>query len=353
MKTVRLGKTGLEVSRVGMGGIPIQRPPLNEAVRVMQRALDLGVNFIDTSLGYGDSEERIGQAIAAIAGRREQVIIATKGGWRDKATVMEHIERSRQRLNTDYIDLWQLHGVNSLEGYEGVLEPGGALEGAQEALEAGTIRHIGISSHSPDVARTAIVSGFFETIQFPFNFVARELAEVLVPLAREHDVGFIAMKPFAGGMLRKANLAIRYLLQFEGVVPIPGIERAAEIEEIADIVASGPWELTPQEQQEIEEVRARVGTRFCRRCRYCMPCPQEVEIQPLMTLPILWELWPPDLSFSERSIGGYMTHAVESATNCVQCGECEAKCPYDLPIREMIVEHVALYESVAAEHKVS
>jgi aryl-alcohol dehydrogenase-like predicted oxidoreductase len=161
MKTVRLGKTGLEVSRVGMGGIPIQRPPLDEAVRVIQRALDLGVNFIDTAYSYGAgmSEERIGKAIA---GRREQVILATKGGWRDKATVMEHIERSRQRLKTDYIDLWQLHGVNSLEGYEGVLKPGGALEGAQEALKAGTIRHIGLSSHSPDVARAAIASGFLK-----------------------------------------------------------------------------------------------------------------------------------------------------------------------------------------------
>lgn len=347
MKTVRLGKTGLKVSRVGMGGIPIQRPPLDEAIKVLQRAFDLGVNLVDTSIGYGDSEERIGKGLI---GRREQVIVATKGRWKDKTTALENIEQSLKRLNTDYIDLWQFHGVNTLEGYEGVLGPDGAMEGAQAALQAGKIRHIGISSHSPDVAKRAVVSGHFETIQFPFNFVARELAEELVPLAREHDVGFIAMKPFAGGMLRKANLAIRYLLQFEGVVPIPGIERAAEIEEIADIVASGPWELTPQEQQEIEEIRARVGTRFCRRCRYCMPCPQEVEIQPLMTLPILWELWPPDLSFSERSIGGYMTHAVESATNCIQCGECELKCPYQLPIREIIADNIAFYERMAAEH---
>jgi predicted aldo/keto reductase-like oxidoreductase len=246
-------------------------------------------------------------------------------------------------------ELFAGYGVNTLEGYEGVLGPGGAMEAAQEALQAGKIRHIGLSSHSKEVAMKAVASGHFETIQFPFNFVAREPAEELLPLAREHDVGFIAMKPFAGGMLRKANLAIKYLLQFEGVVPDPGVEKVKEIEEIVGIVNSGAWELTDQEWQEIEEVRARVGTRFCRRCRYCMPCPQKVEIQPLMSLHLLWELWPPDLSFSERSIGAYAMNAVESAKNCIQCGECEEKCPYKLPIREMIVERIALYERVAAE----
>jgi predicted aldo/keto reductase-like oxidoreductase len=345
MKTVRLGRTELEIGRVGIGGIPIQRPPLNEAVATIQRALDLGVNLIDTSIAYGDSEERIGQAIA---GRRDQVVVATKGRWNDKATALENIERSLARLNTDYIDLWQFHGVNSLEGYRRVLGPGGAMEGAQQALQAGKIRHIGLSSHSPDVAKEAVISGYVETIQFPFNFVARELGEELFPLARQHDVGFIAMKPFAGGMLRKANLTIKYLLQFEGVVPIPGVEKAAEIEEIVDIVNREPWALTSRERQEIEALRDQVGTRFCRRCGYCMPCSQNVNIQPLMTLPVLWELWPP----SEPSNRAFMREVVESARNCVQCGECETRCPYELPIREMIVEHVALYERVMTKYDV-
>jgi len=270
MNTVRLGKSELMVSRVGMGGIPIQRPPFDEAVRVIRRALDLGVSLIDTSRGYGDSEERIG---VAVAGRRDQVTLATKGGWRDEDMARDGIDQSLKRL--------------------------------------------------------------------------RELA----PLAREHDVGFIAMKPFAGGMLRKADLTIRYLLQFENVVPIPGIERATEIEEIAAIVEGGARRLTPEERKEIEEIRERVGTRFCRRCQYCMPCPQGVEIQTLMTLPVLWELWPPELAFSEESIGGYVKRTVESAANCIQCGECEAKCPYELPIREMIVEHVELYRREIAKRR--
>jgi predicted aldo/keto reductase-like oxidoreductase len=340
MKTVRLGKTGLEVSRIGMGGIPLTRPTEDEAIKVVRRALDLGVNFIDTALGYGISEERIGKAIAS---RREQVIIATKGG------APEHIDISLKRLNTDYIDLWQIHGINTFEALEQV-EQAFASGVVQRVLQTGRIKHIGFSSHSLKVALKAVASGRFETVQFPLNFVSNEAVDELVPLAREHDVGFIAMKPFAGGRIKDANLVIKYLLQFESVVPDPGIEKAEEIEEIVDIVNNKPWELTDQERQEIAEIRAQVGTRFCRQCEYCMPCSQGVHICGVLYLPILWELWPPDLYFSERSIGGYVTHAVQSAQNCVQCGECEEKCPYQLPIREMMVESMAFYERVAAEY---
>jgi aryl-alcohol dehydrogenase-like predicted oxidoreductase len=228
MKTVVLGKTGLEVSRIGMGGIPIQRPPLREAITVIQHTLNLGINFIDTALAYGDSENRFGKAIA---GRREEVIIATKGGWGDKKTTAKHITWSLQRLNTDYIDLWQFHGVSTLEGYEKVTS-GSVLKAAQDALHAGKIRHLGLTGHNIDVALRAVSSGLFETIQFPFNFISHEAADELVSLAREYDVGFIGMKPFAGGNITDAHLAIKYVLQFDTVVPDPGIEKIEEIEEL-------------------------------------------------------------------------------------------------------------------------
>jgi predicted aldo/keto reductase-like oxidoreductase len=170
------------------------------------------------------------------------------------------------------------------------------MEAAQEALRAGKIRHIGFSSHSLDVALKMVPSCLFETVQFPFNFVCNEAADKLLPLAREHDVGFIAMKPFAGGMLKDANLVIKYLLQFDNVVPDPGIEKIKEIEEIVDIVEYGEW--------------------------------------------------PPEWFFS----WGYVKNMVASAKNCIQCGECEEKCPYHLPIREMIVESIEFYGRVAAEY---
>ena len=341
MKTVRLGKTGLEVSRIGMGGIPIVRLTEDEAIKVVQHVLGLGVTFIDTARSYKTSEERIGKAIV---GHRDQVVIATKTpGW-DKATAMEHLELSLERLDINYIDLWQFHGVSTFEKYERVLGPGGAMEAAREALETGKIRHIGVSSHNVDVALKAVASGHFETIQFPFNFVANEAADELVSLAREHDVGFIAMKPFAGGNLGDANLAIKYLLQFEGVVPIPGIQKVEEIEEIVNIANSEPWGLTTQERQKIKDIRAELGTRFCRWCGYCQPCPQEVNIPQLMNIPTSLKRW------GREQLLPRLAEVVENGRNCVQCGECEEKCPYHLPIREMIVEHIEFFDSVSAEH---
>jgi len=251
------------------------------------------------------------------------------------------LEVSLKRLNTDYIDLWQFHGINTFEEYERVL--GGTMEAAQEALQAGKIRHIGISSHSMEIALKAVSSDYFEAIQFPFNFVNNDPADELVPLAREHDVGFIAMKPFAGGHLKNANLAIKYLLQFDNVLPDPGIKKVEEIEEIVDIV-NGSWELTPQEWQEIEDIRAALGRRFCQWCHYCTPCPQEVDIPPLMNIPGLLKLWGRAQFLSQ------MAEIVGGGRNCVQCGECEEKCPFPLPIREMIVENIEFYERVAAEH---
>jgi hypothetical protein len=242
-------------------------------------------------------------------------------------------------LQTDYVDLWQLHNVSTFEAYQQVIGPGGAMEAAHQALEEGKVRHVGVTSHSMDVSLEAVPSGHFETLQFPFNFVTNEAVDKLLPLVREHDMGFIAMKPFAGGLLDDANLAIKYLLQFDHVVPDPGIERIAEIEEIVDIVQD--YELTPQERQEMERIRAEVGTRFCRRCQYCQPCPEGVQITMLMVMPSFCKRFP-----VERLTEGWIAGIVASAQNCTECGECETKCPYHLPIREMMAEHIELYESV-------
>jgi len=337
MEKIRLGKTDMNVSRVGMGGIPLTRPTEENAIKVIQHALTLGVNFIDTAIGYGISEERIGKAIAD---RREKVFIATKGGGRDKARVMECIDQSLKNLNVDYIDLWQFHGISTMEYLEIIISPGGVLEAAQEAKEVGKIKHIGFSSHSIDVAMKAVPTGHFETVQIPFNFICNEAANELLPLAKKHDVGFIAMKPFAGGMLDNANLVIKFLMQYDTVLPIPGIEKIEEIDEIVNIIEKGPLEPTKQEREEIEDIRLKTGTRFCRRCGYCLPCPQGVKINSMMTLPALYGLWSPERFFS----WDYVKENVESAKNCIQCGECEPKCPYNLPIREMIVESLEFYE---------
>jgi len=249
---------------------------------------------------------------------------------------------SLKRLNTDYIDLWQFHNISSLELLKQVLGPGGGMKDAKEALRAGKIGHIGISSHTLEVAKKAVTSGQFETVQFPLNFIAREAADELVGLARDNDVGFIGMKPFAGGNITDAMLAIGYVLQHENVVPDPGIERVEEIEEIVGLVDEG-IELTDDDWARMDAARDELGSRFCRQCMYCMPCPNGVEIWLLMYMENLFRLWP-----RERVIQIFGDDA-ETALNCIQCGECEKKCPYNLPIRELIKENYAFYKRMVGQ----
>ena len=336
MKKIRLGKSGLNVTRVVMGGIPIQRPSMEEAKKVINRALDLGINFIDTSIAYGDSEIRIGEAVKD---RREDVFLATKGSWRSRESVTECIESSLKRLQTDYIDLWQMHNIRNPEAFEQVIAPDGSMEAAQEALESGKIRHLGFSTHNLDAAILGVKSGFFETVQFPLNFIAREATEELVNVAKERDVGFIGMKPFAGGNITDARLAIGYALQFDNVVPDPGIERVEEIEEIVELVEKG-IELTDEDHALMDKIKDELGNRFCRQCMYCMPCPQGVEIWLLTYMKNLFRLWP-----HQRVIDVFGKSA-DTAELCIQCGECETRCPYDLPIRELIQENHEYYKKI-------
>jgi aryl-alcohol dehydrogenase-like predicted oxidoreductase len=334
MKKVRLGKTGLKVSRVAMGGIPIQRPPINYAVKVINRALDLGVNLIDTSIAYGDSELIIGKGIQ---GRRDEVLLATKGTWVDKETTYEHIDRSLERLGTDYIDLWQMHNIRDPDAMLKVLTSGSSMDAAQEAMEQGKILHLGFSTHNLEVALMGVDSGFFETVQFPLNFIAREAEERLVEHAREHNVGFIGMKPFAGGNITNARLALGYVLRHGTVVPDPGIERVEEIEEIVSLVNEG-INLTDEDWARMDTIRDELGNKFCRQCMYCMPCPYGVEIWLLTYMENLFRLWP-----REQVIQVFGDRA-ETALNCTQCGELEERCTYGLPIRELIQENYIFYK---------
>lgn len=342
MRKVRLGQTELMVSEVGFGGIPIQRLTEEEAVRVIRHCMDLGVTFIDTAHVYGTSEERIGKAIA---GRRDEVILASKSPGRDTETFRQHMEQSFERLDTDYIDLYQFHNVSTEEHYRDVMAPGGPMEVAQKARAAGRIGHIGVTSHTLELAVTLAESDLFETVMFPFNFVINEPAARLLPACEEHDVGFIAMKPMAGGMLDDAWLPFRFLQQHSGVLPLVGIQRESEMDEIVEIMAHKE-PLTDKEASDIRRLREKLGTRFCRACGYCLPCPQEIEIPMLMRMRAHAKRFP-----QERFYGAWGQEIIAAAETCLECGDCEERCPYDLPIRELIVENVAWYQEVLARHQ--
>lgn len=341
MRKVRLGKTGLMVSEVGFGGIPIQRLSDGDAVAVVRRCLDLGVTFIDTAFGYGTSEERIGRAIR---GRREGLILASKSPARDATTFRQHLEQSLRRLGVDHIELYQFHNVSTQEQLDQVVGPGGALEAAREAQAAGRIGHIGATSHSREVATMMAGSGLFETMMFPFNFVTPEPLERLIPICRQNDVGFIVMKPMAGGMLENATIAFKWLRQYPDLVPIPGIEAAAEMEEIVAVM-EGPAELSDAEGAEMRRLLDELGTEFCRRCDYCQPCPANIRISTLMNMKSFLKRFPPERFFA------MMGEVVAQAKECQDCGECEARCPYHLAIRSIMRENMALYAERRAQYR--
>jgi len=342
VEKIRLGKTDLMVTRLGFGGIPIQRLSEEDAITVVRKCVELGITFLDTANAYTTSEERIGKAIA---GKRQEFIIATKSGARDRENIEKHLNLSLEHLQTDYIDLYQFHGVSTFEHLKTVMDPKGPRAVVEDAKKAGKIRHIGITSHSMDVAKEAVKTDQFETLMFPFNFITCEPAEELLPLCREHDVGFIDMKPMGGGMLDNATVAFKYLLQFPDIVYIPGIEQTWEIEEIAGIV-QGSGQMTPEEEAEMQRLCEELGTRFCRRCDYCQPCPQEIPISTVMNSASFAKRLPPQRIFS-----GWISEGMERAATCTDCGECEEKCPYHLPIREIIAERSQWYQEAKKQYQ--
>jgi uncharacterized protein len=331
MRNVRLGRTNITVPQLGFGGIPIQRLGEAEAVKVVERCLELGVVYIDTANGYTTSEERIGKAIK---GKRHQVILATKTHAGNRELIEKNLKLSLTRLGADYIDVYQLHGVSTMLALEAVFSPGGALDVLKDAQKAGYIKHIGITSHQIDVAKKAIESNQFSTLMFPFNFLATEAADVLLPVCRKMDVGFIGMKPLAGGMVENAAVCFKYLAQFPDVVLIPGIEKIVEIEEIRKIMSSS-LRLTTAEKSAMEIIKKELGPNFCHRCDYCQPCTAGIPISGVMALKSFYKRLPPERFFSDMVVP-----MMEKAATCTQCGNCEERCPYHLPVRKIIAEYV-------------
>ncbi len=327
MDTVRLGRSGLEVTRIGFGSIPMQRLNDQDAVRVVRAALDGGLNWIDTANAYGTSEERIGKAIAGYD--RSSLKVFTKSHGKDPGTVRSQVELSLERLGLSYLDLFQFHLVPSPEEWRR-MEEGGTLEAALRLRDEGMIRHLGASAHNPDAALAVAGDPRIEVLQYPFNFIVNREAEEVLESCRRHDVGFIAMKPFGGGALGRASACIRFLMSYPGIVTDPGFEKLEEVEEVLALWREGA-PLSPEDRAAIERLRSELGTRFCRRCGYCAPCPNGVEIVTLMSADSLVKRFP-----VERLTTGWPAEARESADLCIECRECEEKCPYELPITEQI-----------------
>lgn len=326
MEYIQLGKTGLTVSRVGFGGIPIQRISAEEAGTLMQSVRDAGINYIDTAKAYTVSEAYIGQAIA---GMRDQFVLATKSMARTKEAMAADIATSLERLQTDYIDLYQVHNPN-VQQLKAVCEPGGALEALQEAKAAGKIGHIGLTAHATEVFRMGLSLDWVETIMFPYNIVETQGEELMQECTRK-GVGFIAMKPLAGGAIEDAELAMRFICSNPDVtVVIPGMYNPAEVAQNVQ-AAANTAPLTAEEGHAAQAIRDQLGSNFCRRCNYCAPCTVGIAIPSVF----LFEGYLSRYGLENWARERYATVQVK-ASACIGCGVCETRCPYHLPIREML-----------------
>lgn len=328
MQYVSLGQTGLKISRLGFGGIPIQRIDQPGTRALLQAAHAAGINYIDTARGYTVSEEWIGQSLEEL-GLRDQFVLATKCRALTREEMQEQLALSLKNLRTDHIELYQFHNP-SLQDLKTILAPGGALEALREARDAGVVGHIGVTAHLAAVFEAALDVPEFETIMFPYNIVEQQGAELIARCAKAGKA-FIDMKPLAGGAIEDGHLALRYVLSNPNVtVAIPGMAAPEELQQNVQ-GAENVAPLTPEEEEACQKVRDALGTQFCRRCNYCAPCSVGIQIPNVF----LFQGYLNRYGLAEWGRSRYATLPVK-ASACVQCGVCETRCPYNLPIREMM-----------------
>jgi predicted aldo/keto reductase-like oxidoreductase len=327
MKRIELGSTGLVVSKLGFGGIPIQRVDEDQAIETVKYAVEKGVDYIDTARVYTTSEYRIGMALQQT---KRKVVLATKSFNRTSDGIQEDVAISLKELQRNYIDLYQCHSVNDGQTYHQIVSPGGALEGLKKAKQAGWIGHIGISSHSLDLLDRVLDDGLFETVMVCFSFLEPAAQEKIIPKAIQKGIGVIAMKPFSGGVLDNAKLALKFVLSQPGILVLPGVERKELVNDNWKIFKRNPI-LSEKEWREIESIRRTHHKSFCRRCGYCQPCPQEIPIPYVLNFRGIAKT-----SGLDPFRGGSFREALVKAEQCSECRECTTRCPYGLPVPELI-----------------
>lgn len=329
-----LGKTGLKVSRMGFGGIPIQRIDAEGTRKLIHKLHKAGVNYIDTARAYTVSEEYLGYALEGI---RQDFVLATKSMARTKEAMEKDIDLSLEKLRTDYIDLYQIHNPSPAD-LERIQAPGGALEALQEAKAVGKIGHIGITLHPVELFKVAVDFDWVETIMFPYNLVETQ-AEELIKICAQRNIGFIDMKPLAGGAIDDATLALRFIASNPNVtVVIPGMAAAEEADQnLAAVNDTAP--LSQAEKEKIQSIRDELGTQFCRRCNYCAPCSAGISIYTQFLLEGYYNRY----NLQDWAISRYRAQD-KKASDCIDCGVCETRCPYNLPIRDMMKRVSKLFE---------
>ena len=334
MSSVTLGRTGLVLEKNGFGALPIQRISGDAAVHLLRKAYDAGFRFFDTARYYTDSEKKLG---VAFAGMRDKVVIASKTMALDPESFRRDLETSLQELGTDYIDIYQFHNPPFCP------RPGdgtGLYEEMLKAKEAGKIRHISITSHRYKVAEEAVKSGLYDTLQYPFSYLCGEYELRLVSLCSEHNVGFIAMKAMAGGLIRNSKASAAYLEKFPNVLPIWGIQRECELDEFISYISTAP-ELDAELEKVISDDRKMLAGEFCRSCGSCLPCPAEIDIPQCARMSLMLRRAP-----SEAFLTEMWNAKMEKISDCINCGSCRSKCPYQLDTPNLLRRNLEDYRNV-------
>ena len=333
MEKVRLGRTNIVVNRNGFGALPVQRVNKEEAKVILKKAYANGINFFDSARAYSDSEEKIGLSLSDV---RKDIYIATKtmattveDFWRDLNTSLE-------LLKTDYIDIYQFHNPSFCpKPNDGT----GLYEAMLEAKEQGKIKHIGITNHRLHVAKEAVESGLYDTLQFPFSYLASDKEEELVRLCKEKDVGFICMKALSGGLITRSDVAYAYLAQFDNTLPIWGIQKEKELDEFISYNDNPPV-LNDEIKAIIEHDRQELAGEFCRGCGYCMPCPMGIEINQCARMSLMLRRSP-----SANWLSPHWQEEMKKIETCINCGKCKAHCPYDLNKPVLLKKNYEDYKS--------
>ncbi|MGA2316461.1 MAG: aldo/keto reductase [Thermodesulfobacteriota bacterium] len=336
MEKVRLGRTNLIVTKLGWGGIPIQRVGEREAVSVIRAVIEMGVDLLDTARAYTNSEHRIGLALQKID---RPIILSSKSLVRT-TKIYNEVHESLKQMKVKKVNIYHLHGVSHFEDYEKVMTPGGAYEGLERARDEGIIDYIGITSHNLNVLERAIEDGHFEVIMACYSFLEPDATQKVFPLAKEKDIGVLAMKPFSGGVIEEVGPALRFVLSTANIVPIPGSETLEKAHENWKIFAEG-YSLSEKDKERIEAIKKEFDCQFCRRCDYCQPCTEKINIQFAVGLKSIIKRFGPNV----QEIG-WMKDLIEKARNCSECGDCLPRCPYQLPIPDLIKENLAWFDSL-------
>ena len=331
MSTIQLGSTGITIEKNGFGCLPIQRISKEDAARLLRKALDGGMNYFDTARAYSDSEEKMGYAFAGI---RDKVVIATKTHAQTGRELREHLEASLRDLNTDYIDVYQFHNPAF------VPRPGGEdglYDAALEAQAQGKIRHIGITNHRLTVAREAIDSGLYTTLQFPYSYLSGPQDQELVEMCERAGMGFVAMKGMAGGLLRDGIAAAAFMALQPIAVPIWGVQHEWELDQFLSCVPDAPA-MTEERLALIEKDRAELTGSFCRSCGYCMPCPVGIQINQCARMSLMLRRMP-----AADYLTDYWQAEMRKIETCLQCGQCASKCPYGLNTPRLLQDNYKEY----------